>query len=178
MAARGRLQNHDCRGPASAAERPAVSASRKTHARKARTSGRCRAAAVVRRQPRSGAAVWRATRGTSVLVSSSRAISVRCPTAAPTRGTQLADVVRDCRHDPSGHGPALRLIPKTRAPNHRLPLTLHRSSLRPPIDVFTSDCLPRESAFKTHCVIQCGRRRLNPLFRVRRTMAMGPVLAA
>ena len=38
MAARCRLQDHDYRGPASAAERPAVSASRKTHARKAWTS--------------------------------------------------------------------------------------------------------------------------------------------
>ena len=47
------------------------------------TSGRCRAAAVVMRQQRSGASAWRAKRGTSVRVASSRAISIGRPTAAP-----------------------------------------------------------------------------------------------
>ena len=46
---------------------------------------------------------------------------------------QFADAVLDFRHDPSGRGPALRLIPDTRVPNQRL---VARSSRRTKQEVF------------------------------------------
>ena len=70
---------HAWRGTASDAAR----ASSRIHARNARTSGRCRAAAVVMRQPRSGASARRSKSGTSVRLSSSRASSIGRPMAAP-----------------------------------------------------------------------------------------------
>ena len=71
---------HAWRGTASDEAR----ASSRIHARNARTSGRCRAAAVVIRQQRSGASARRAKSGTSVRLSSSRAISIGRPMAAPS----------------------------------------------------------------------------------------------
>ena len=70
-------------GTGSAAIRPAVAASRRIHFRNACTSDLCREAAVVMRQQRSGASTSRSNRGTSVLRSSSCAISIRRPMAAP-----------------------------------------------------------------------------------------------
>ena len=62
----------------------AVLASRKIHSRNARSSGRWREAAVVIRQQRSGASSWRSKSGTRVRFSSSRAISIGRPMAAPS----------------------------------------------------------------------------------------------
>ena len=44
---------------------------------------------------------------------------------------QLADVVLDFRHDPSGRGPALRLIPETLVPDQRLVARSHRRGVCP-----------------------------------------------
>ena len=49
---------------------------------------------------------------------------------------QLADVVLDFRHDPSGRGPALRLIPETLVPDQR---PVDRSSRRTKQEVFDLD---------------------------------------
>ena len=59
-------------------------ASRRIHARNARSSGRCRAAAVVIRQQRSGASCWWSKSGTRTHRSSSWAISIGRPMAAPS----------------------------------------------------------------------------------------------
>ena len=71
--------------PARGRQAPSATAlaSSRVHSRNARTSARCRAAAVVMRQQRSGASAWRSKTGTSVLLSSSRAISMGRPMAAP-----------------------------------------------------------------------------------------------
>ena len=60
-------------------------ASRRIHARNARSSGRCREAAVVMRQQRSGASSWRSKSGTRIRRSSSWGISIWRPIAAPKR---------------------------------------------------------------------------------------------
>ena len=59
-------------------------ASRRIHARNARSSGRCREAAVVIRQQRSGASFWWAKSGTRTRRSSSWAISIGRLMAAPS----------------------------------------------------------------------------------------------
>ena len=71
------------------AERPGAvgggsAASRRIHARNARSSGRCREAAVVIRQQRSGASFWWSKSGTRIRRSSSWAISIGRPMAAPS----------------------------------------------------------------------------------------------
>ena len=59
-------------------------ASRRIQFRNARSSGRCREAAVVIRQQRSGASSWRSKSGTRIRRSSSWAISIGRPMAAPS----------------------------------------------------------------------------------------------
>ena len=71
-------------GKPGAAGGSAALASRKIHSRNARSSGRWREAAVVIRQQRSGASSWRSKSGTSVRFSSSLAINMGRPMAAPS----------------------------------------------------------------------------------------------
>ena len=71
-------------GKPGAAGGVAALASRRIHSRNARSSGRWREAAVVIRQQRSGAFSWRSKSGTSVRFSSSFAISIGRPMAAPS----------------------------------------------------------------------------------------------
>ena len=71
-------------GKPGAAGGNAAPASRKIQSRNARSSGRWREAAVVIRQQRSGASSWRSKSGTRVRFSSSWAISIGRPMAAPS----------------------------------------------------------------------------------------------